>query len=78
MAIKQHQTYTIEIEVNFYTEWVPSHIEEGHGYHELGNYHDLELSTINLQLANGNEIDITSQLNEETKKAIFYEIAEDL
>lgn len=73
-----YQTYTIEVEVGFYTEWIPSHIEEGHGFHELGNYNNLELSNIVLKMANENEIDITNQLNEETKKAIFYEIAEDL
>jgi predicted house-cleaning NTP pyrophosphatase (Maf/HAM1 superfamily) len=77
MATK-HETYTLEVEVGFSTEWIPSHIEEGHGYHEMGNYNSLELGRIIIKLANGNEIDITDQLDEETHKAIFNEIAEDL
>jgi hypothetical protein len=77
MATK-HETYLLDVEVGFYNEWVPSHIEEGHGYHEMGNYNSLELGTIVIKLANGNEIDITAQLNEETRKAILTEIAEDL
>lgn len=77
MATK-YETYQLEIEVGLYTEWIPSHIEEGHGYHEMGNYNSLELGRIILKLSNGNEIDITDQLNKETHKAIFNEIAEDL
>jgi hypothetical protein len=77
MATK-HETYLLDIEVGFYSEWIPSHIEEGHGYHEMGNYNSLELGPIVIKLANGNEIDITDQLNEETRKAILTEIAEDL
>jgi len=75
---RKHETYTLEVEAGFSTEYYPSHIEEGHGFHELGNYTTLEVDNIILKLANGREIDITDQLNEETKDAIFKEIADDL
>lgn len=74
----KHDTYTLEIEANFYTEWVPPQIEEGHGYHDVGSYNDLELGKIVLKLSNGNEIDITNQLDKFTKNAIYNEILEDL
>lgn len=74
----KHETYTFEVEANFYTEWQPSQIEECHGLHEMGNYMHLELGRIVLKLSNGNEIDITDQLDKETKKAIFNEIENDL
>lgn len=74
----KHDTYTLELETHFYTEWVPPQIEEGHGYHDVGSYNDLELGKIVLKLSNGNEIDITNQLDKFTKDAIYNEILEDL
>lgn len=74
----KHETYSLELEVNFYTEWIPPQIEEGHGYHDTGSYNDLELGKIVLKLSNGNEIDITNKLDKFTKEAIYNEILEHL
>lgn len=76
MAKQQKQAF--EIEVNFFTQWVPAQIEEGHGYHDIGSYTDMELGKIVLKLSNGNHIDITNQLDKFTKDAIYYEILETL
>jgi len=72
------QTHPLEIEVNYYTQWIPAQIEEGHGYHDIGSYTDMELGKIVLKLSNGNHIDITNQLDKFTKDAIYNEILETL
>lgn len=74
----KHQTHALKIEVNYFTEWVPPQIEEGHGYHDIGSYNDLELGKIVLKLSNGNEIDITNKIDKFTKDAIYNEILDTL
>lgn len=74
----KHKTHTLTIEVNYFTEWVPPQIEEGHGYHDVGSYNDLELGKIVLKLSNGNEIDITNKVDKFTKDAIYNEILDTL
>lgn len=72
------ETYTLDLEVNFSTEWMPAQIEEGHGLHDVGSYNNLEIGSIYIKLNDNEKIDITAQLNEITKKAIFAEILENL
>ena len=51
----------VELNVTYSMEYVPSWIEEGHGMHEMGNYHDIELDSVELDLL-GISIDILPQL----------------
>lgn len=51
----------VELNVTYSMEYVPSHVEEGHGYHQMGNYHDIELESVELDLL-GISIDILPQL----------------
>lgn len=74
----KHKTHQLVIEVNFFTEWVPPQIEEGHGYHDVGSYNDVELGKIVLKLSNGNEIDITNKIDRFTRDAIYNEIIDTL
>ena len=74
----KHQIHQLAIEVNFFTEWVPPQIEEGHGYHDVGSYNDVELGKIVLKLSNGNEIDITNKIDRFTRDAIYNEIIDNL
>ena len=74
----KHKTHSLAIEVNYFTEWVPPQIEEGHGYHDVGSYNDVELGKIVLKLSNGNEIDITNKIDKFTKDAIYNEILDTL
>lgn len=74
----KNKTHTLELEVNYFTQWVPPQIEEGHGYHDIGSYNDVELGKIVLILSNGNEIDITNQMDKFTKDAIYNEILDKL
>jgi len=69
-----HKVHSLRLEINYYTEWVLPQIEEGHGYHDVGSYNDLDLGKIVLKLSNGNEIDITNQLDKFTKDGIYHEI----
>ena len=77
MANKQ-ESYKLEIEATYFTEWIEAQIEEGHGYHDVGSYHNVELGKIVITLSNGNRIDITNQLDKYTKQAIYLEIIERL
>jgi hypothetical protein len=74
----KNKTHTLELEVNYFTQWVPPQIEEGHGYHDIGSYNDVELGKIVLILSNGNEIDITNQMDKFTRDAIYNEILDKL
>lgn len=74
----KNKTHILELEVNYFTQWVPPQIEEGHGYHDIGSYNDVELGKIVLILSNGNEIDITNQMDKFTKDAIYNEILDKL
>ena len=74
----KHKIHTLRLEINYFTEWVPPQIEEGHGYHDVGSYNDMELGKIVLKLSNGNEIDITNKLDKFTKDAIYHEIIDNL
>ena len=69
-----HKKHQLRVEINYYTQWVPPQIEEGHGYHDIGSYNDLDIGKIVLKLSNGNDIDITNQLDKFTKDAIYNEI----
>lgn len=74
----KHKTHSLVIEVNYFTEWVPPQIEEGHGYHDVGSYNDVELGKIVLKLSNGNDIDITNKIDRFTRDAIYNEIIDNL
>lgn len=71
----QHNTETItdengiEILVGYDYEQSPSQIEEGHGYHEVGNLIETELKTVEIVIA-GKGIDILPSMNEKQKEAI--------
>lgn len=53
----------IEITAQYTSEHVDSQIEEGHGYHEVGNYDHIELISVMVYIAKQG-IDITDRLNE--------------
>lgn len=52
---------TFEILISYSAQHIPSHIEEGHGYHELGNYTEIEVTKVEI-VTEKDSIDITRYL----------------
>ena len=52
---------TFEILISYKAQHIPSHIEEGHGYHELGNYTEIEVTKVEI-VTEKDSIDITRYL----------------
>ena len=52
---------TFEIFISYSAQHIPSHIEEGHGYHELGNYTEIEVTKVEI-VTEKDSIDITRYL----------------
>ena len=52
---------TFEILISYSAQHIPSHIEEGHGYHELGNYTEIEVTKVEI-VTEKDSIDITKCL----------------
>lgn len=59
----------IELNITYTMEHVPSHIEEGHGYHELGNYDIIELDGVELDIY-GQTINILDKLGKHQQENI--------
>jgi hypothetical protein len=52
---------TFEILISYKAQHIPSQIEEGHGYHELGNYTEIEVTKVEI-VTEKDSIDITRYL----------------
>lgn len=64
-------TIKLELEVEYTTEYVPSQIEEGHGYHEMGDYTTISLNSAYL-IENGEVYtDLLHDLKDGAKNAIL-------
>lgn len=51
----------VELNVTYAIDYVPSWIEEGHGLHEMGDYYNIDIDAVELDLL-GISIDILPQL----------------
>ena len=73
----ERRTIKLELEVEYTTDYVPSQIEEGHGYHEIGDYTTISLNSANL-IANGDVYtDLLIDLKEGAKNAILDIVSKD-
>jgi hypothetical protein len=52
---------TFETVISYTIQHIPSQIEEGHGYHELGNYNEIEITKVEI-VTEKDSIDITRYL----------------
>ena len=59
--------------IEYSTEQIGSHIEEGHGLHELGNYTDIIIKKVVIE-TNDKSIDITKYLPESILNKIANQI----
>ena len=66
-----------DIIATYTSEHVDSQIEEGHGYHEVGNYDHIELIKLEVVIAK-QEIDITDRLSEKQINKIEKLISESI
>ena len=49
--------------IRYKTKRIGSHVEQGHGYHEMGNYDEVDTKKVIIE-TDGEEIDITKYLPE--------------
>ncbi len=59
--------------IEYTTKHIGSHVEEGHGLHEMGNYTDINIKKVIVETENGN-IDITKYLPESVLNEISNKI----
>jgi hypothetical protein len=71
------KTIKLELEVEYTTDYVPSHVEEGHGYHELGDYTTISLNSANLIVSGDVYTNLLIDLKEGAKNAILDLISKD-
>lgn len=67
----------LELEVEYTTDYVPSQIEEGHGYHEIGDYTTISLNSANLIVNGDVYTDLLIDLKEGAKNAILDIVSKD-
>jgi hypothetical protein len=65
------QTIKLELEVEYSTEYVPSCVVEGHGYHEIGDYTTISLNSAYLIEDGQVYIDLLHDLKDGAKNAIL-------
>ena len=65
------KTIKLELEVEYTTEYVPSCIVEGHGYHEIGDYTTISLDSANLIAEGDIYTDLLIDLKDGAKNAIL-------
>jgi hypothetical protein len=73
----ERRTIKLELEVEYTTDYVPSQIEEGHGYHEIGDYTTISLNSANLIVNGDVYTDLLIDLKEGAKNAILDIVSKD-
>jgi hypothetical protein len=73
----ERRTIKLELEVEYTTDYVPSQIEEGHGYHEMGDYTTISLNSANLIVNGDVYTDLLIDLKEGAKNAILDIVSKD-
>jgi hypothetical protein len=70
-------TIKLELEVEYTTDYVPSCVVDGHGYHEIGDYITISLNSANLIVNGDVYTDLLIDLKEGAKNAILDIVSKD-